>query len=410
MKSIYLLKKDLRLQDNEVFLTLEKETNPLACIYFVTPDERGSQRKKFLYESLHDLAQKLEALGQQLWVTHKTPMEIAKSNREALLWFTSASYNSKDQAIVEDLQKELSLFHGTLQVTEQQTLIEAAELPFSLEDLPDTFSPFRRKVEKKGWAQRTWRRVSSLPGSWQPSGVQSFNEALGDWHNEEGHPFIKGGESSAFERIQHFFQDTQCLSSYKETRNGLMEWDDSSKLSPYLCVGSIHPLRIYSEVLAYEKEFGANESTYWLIFELLWRDYFKFYAFKHQKKLFSLEGPLGKKMSPKSDDLFFQKWCCGETGQDFVDANMKELLHTGWMSNRGRQNVASYLAKEAGLDWRWGAEWFAAHLIDDDTESNWGNWAYLAGVGADPRDKVFNCERQSEMYDPNREYRRRFLG
>ena len=88
---------------------------------------------------------------------------------------------------------------------------------------------------------------------------------------------------------------------------------------------------------------------------------------------------------------------------------MRELLETGWMSNRGRQNVASFWAKTLQGDWRRGARWFAQQLIDHDPESNWGNWQYLAGVGFDPRDRVFNLERQAELYDPDGAYQRRWL-
>ena len=106
----------------------------------------------------------------------------------------------------------------------------------------------------------------------------------------------------------------------------------------------------------------------------------------------------------------FEQWTNAETEEPFVNANMRELNETGWMSNRGRQNVASFLCKNMGVNWLLGAQYFAQHLIDYDVESNYGNWAYLAGVGVDPRDRQFNIGRQAHIYDPHGAYQRRWLG
>jgi deoxyribodipyrimidine photo-lyase len=107
----------------------------------------------------------------------------------------------------------------------------------------------------------------------------------------------------------------------------------------------------------------------------------------------------------KHDKVNFDKWVKGETGVPFIDANMRELQQTGFMSNRGRQNVASFLTKDLGIDWTWGAAYFESQLIDYDVCSNWGNWNYLAGVGNDPReDRYFNIGRQADMYDKQGEY------
>ena len=116
------------------------------------------------------------------------------------------------------------------------------------------------------------------------------------------------------------------------------------------------------------------------------------------------------KLVPTGDqDAAFKKWCHGKTGNNFVDANMRELLQTGWMSNRGRQNVASFLAKELLVDWTRGAHWFQQNLIDSDIESNWGNWAYLAGVSVDPKNRKFDTKKQALIYDPKALYQKKFL-
>ena len=168
---------------------------------------------------------------------------------------------------------------------------------------------------------------------------------------------------------------------------------------------------VYHELKRYEAERGANESTYWLFFELLWRDFFRFMGKKHGSKIFQIGGTRGV-ADPrwKNDPDLLQSWIDGKTGIPFVDANMLELKHTGFMSNRGRQNVASYLVKDLGVNWQMGAEYFESVLIDYDVCSNWGNWNYVAGVGSDPReDRYFNMETQAKRYDPNGEYVRHWL-
>ena len=123
----------------------------------------------------------------------------------------------------------------------------------------------------------------------------------------------------------------------------------------------------------------ANQSTYWVIFELLWRDYFRFVCYKYGDSVFHETGIMNKRLPWSQDKVKFEAWREGRTGVPFVDANMRELARTGWMSNRGRQNVASFLVKDLGLDWRLGAEWFESQLLDHDVCSNYGNWNYAAG-------------------------------
>jgi len=159
----------------------------------------------------------------------------------------------------------------------------------------------------------------------------------------------------------------------------------------------------------FEKIHFKNQSTYWLIFELIWRDYFKYVSLKHGNAIFKLNGTFNKDCDWKADENEINKWIQGETNETFVNANMIELNNTGWMSNRGRQNVASYLAKELHLDWRIGAAYFESLLLDYDVHSNYGNWMYAAGVGNDPRDRKFNVQRQAVMYDPNHKFRNIWL-
>lgn len=160
----------------------------------------------------------------------------------------------------------------------------------------------------------------------------------------------------------------------------------STKLSPWLALGCVSARTIAAEVRAYEagSPGGANESTHWVLFELLWRDFFKVGALAWGASLFKLGGPAAKRATSaassatsataavwRRDPALLRAWCTGHTGYPFVDAAMRELLATGFQSNRSRQNVASFLAKDLGLDWRAGAEWFESVLIDHDPCANY---------------------------------------
>ena len=217
-------------------------------------------------------------------------------------------------------------------------------------------------------------------------------------------PF-KGGASEARARLKHYFWDTKKLAVYKKTRNGLVGADYSSKFSPWLAHGCISPRRIASEVYRFEDNVEANDSTYWLVFELIWRDYFRFIAMKFGSRIFHRKALKPESANRGTQKPAFEAWKEGRTKDAFVNANMRELARTGFMSNRGRQNVASYLVHDLGIDWRMGASWFEHCLLDYDPASNAGNWIYVAGVGNDPRpNRKFNTQRQAEMYDGDGKY------
>jgi deoxyribodipyrimidine photolyase len=212
----------------------------------------------------------------------------------------------------------------------------------------------------------------------------------------------QGGESAALSHWHNYVWEERGLESYKATRNGLLMCADSAKISPWLACGALSPKWVLNSVRNYEEKFGASESTAAFIDEILWRDYFKHLSTWAGENFFSVRGL--RQRDWKRDHTVFRLWALGETGEPFIDAGMRELWWTGWMSNRLRQNTASYLTKSLGIDWTWGARWFAAHLIDEDPECNWGNWAYVSGAGTDPRDRVFNAQRQAEFYDPHGDY------
>ena len=420
-------KTDLRIEDNETLIKAIAQSEKVIPVYcfdeshFATTvygfKKTGSFRMQFVLESLHDLDAKLRTLGSGLRIVMGKPeVEIPKLVQE----YKAQKVFAKREVAFEEIQtqklvqNELFKLRCELDTFSTSTLYHAEDLPFSIKDIPDVFTNFRKKIEKDANIRKPFDAPTEINSPEIPPLELPTLEALGLTKTTVDSRAVlqfKGGESEAIQRLKHYFYDTQCLSSYKETRNGMVGADYSSKFSPWLALGCISPRYIYAEVKKYEKQFGANESTYWLVFELLWRDFFRFMFKKYQTKFFLYKGIKTDRVNSKSlNEKLLSQWINGATPSDFINANMLELQQTGFMSNRGRQNVASYFCNELNMDWRMGAAYFEEQLIDYDVCSNWGNWAYLAGVGNDPRGhRYFNIDKQAADYDKNKSFRKLWL-
>jgi deoxyribodipyrimidine photo-lyase len=219
---------------------------------------------------------------------------------------------------------------------------------------------------------------------------------------------FRGGESEALRRVDEWMWRDDNLRNYFEIRNGMLGERYSSKLSPWLALGCISPRFVVAEARRYEAERVSNKSTYWLVWELCCRDFFHFQCYKYGSRVFLIGGARGVHREWSRDEDKLSRWKNGYTGVPIVDANMRELKATGWMSNRGRQIVASYFIFELELDWRLGADHFESLLLDHDVYSNWGNWNAMAGLTGG-RINRFNMTKQSRDYDPQGEYLRHWL-
>tara|TARA_B110000259_G_scaffold134398_1_gene151484 strand:- start:1429 stop:2739 length:1311 start_codon:yes stop_codon:yes gene_type:complete len=418
-------RNNLRVHDN---LSLKKATenhSKVIAVYFFDPklfktDAFGFQktakfRAKFLLETITDLKKNLEALNITLLTYFESPENRIHVLCDALS--ISTIYTQKEWTREEVSTENLinSTLSDTVHFTADydQFLYHPDAVSKDFSKIPDVFTIFRKKLEKtvkidgefsasKLPKENLISTVTAVP-TMETLGFSDFKTAT-----KTAFPFA-GGETAAFERLQTYFFETKKVSNYKKTRNGLIGADYSTKFSPWLANGSLSAKTIYWKIKAYESEFGANQSTYWVVFELIWRDYFKYISLKYTSKIFKIGGILKKNYHWNRDQKTVQQWIQGETKDDFVNANMIELRETGFMSNRGRQNVASYFAKELLLDWRIGAAYFESMLIDYDVHSNYGNWMYVAGVGNDPRDRKFNTQLQAERYDQNHKYRKLWL-
>lgn len=371
-----------------------------------------SHRARFLIESVHNLRKNMNG---NLIVSSGKPEEIIPDLVEklgivAIHYHTEVT--SEEKKIEEDLINNISIpMYGY----PGHTMYHAEDLPFEKPNIPDVFTSFRKKVEKKSRVREPLP-VPSISGKIQLGesimGSVSSLKDLGldkpEYDDRSVLPF-KGGEDEAWNRLNHYFFETDELRNYKFKRNGLLGANYSSKFSPWLAHGCISARAIHQKIAEYEENVHKNVSTYWLTFELIWRDYFHYSAMKYGNDIFKLGGIQKKNLSKNTDEKLFWKWAKGQTGIPFIDANMRELNQTGFMSNRGRQNVASFLAQNLNFDWRWGAAYFESKLIDYDVCSNWGNWAYNATVGHDPRNRYFNIINQARKYDKKGEYVRHWL-
>lgn len=295
------------------------------------------------------------------------------------------------------------------------TLVDPSRMPFAIDELPDLFTNFRQKVERQGVFPRAIPVPDSIKGvDHECTTIPTLEEwglEIPVRDDRTVFPF-RGGENAGLDRVEEYVWNTEAIASYKITRNGLLGENYSSKFSPWLALGALSPRFIADEIADFEEQVEKNDSTYWMIFELLWRDFFRLNAMKQGSKLFQLYGFKGtaKHVNANHSEAKWQQWTTAQTGDDFVDANMRELLLTGFMSNRGRQNVASFAVHDLGLNWLKCAAFFEYHLLDYDPASNYGNWAYVAGVGNDARpDRKFNTKKQANDYDANGAYRKTWV-
>lgn len=425
--AIVWFKTDLRLLDNEALVKAIAQSDQVVPVYcfdeaqFETTTygfkKTGNYRAQFLLESVQDLDANLRKLGSGLVVLKGRPEEeIAKivAQYRAQKVFAKREVAYEEKQTEKKVQDALFKLRCELETFSTSTMYHAEDLPFSIKDIPDVFTSFRKKTEFDATIRPIFEAPTAITSpEIVPMEIPSWKDLDLKKPKKEPRAAIqfKGGETAALNRLNYYFFETKQLSVYKETRNGMVGADYSSKFSAWLAMGCISPRAIYDQIKKYENANGANDSTYWLVFELLWRDFFRFMFKKYQTKFFLYTGIQPEKpISKKASENALSQWINGKTDSDFINANMLELKKTGFMSNRGRQNVASYFCNELQMDWRMGAAYFESQLIDYDVCSNWGNWAYLAGVGNDPRKhRYFNIEKQAKDYDKDGEFRKLWL-
>jgi deoxyribodipyrimidine photo-lyase len=418
MRTLLLFSNDLRVHDHPA-LNFVADSESLHCLYvveaalFLPKDYQqpslSAKRWVFLSEALADLNQSLNDFGQYLDVQHgdwikSVEQTLQRLKIERLLLSRPTGFYERTRL------KALLTKHPKLkiQLVDSYTLFEANQSDALNTQLPKHFTPFRKQVEQLS-VMPPKAAVSDLPPPVEPATrfALPIKDANGD---QDDMPAAHGGEQAALNHIHRYFQ-SHAPKDYKQTRNALSGWETSSKCSFWLSQGSLSCRTLWKATLDYESINGENEGTDWLRFELLWREYFQWLAHKQGAQLFAFQGSAKHPPLTSFYSQRFKAWCEGTTPYPLVNAIMKELRTTGYISNRARQIAASALVNELSVDWRYGAAWFEQHLLDYDVASNWGNWQYIAGVGADPRGgRHFNLEKQQAQFDPDHRYIKDWLG
>ncbi len=429
---IHWFRNDLRLHDNPALYQACQDAQVVLPVYILDPasleplpgihvPKAGEHRMRFLLESLADLRHSLQQQGSDLLIRTGAPTQVLAeliSQHQASAVYAGQEATTEETQLEEQVRQALQPSGAQLTLFWMLSLYHPDDLPFELTEVPDAYRDFRKSCEKQAQV-REETPIPTLPALPDiPVGQLPTLETLGletPKIDDRAAIHFVGGETEALQRVETYFWQRDLLRTYKYTRNQLLGEDYSSKFSAWLANGCLSPRLVYWEVRRYEQERKKNVSTYWLIFELIWRDYFRFQAARQGHRIFLASGPRNVPTNDwKKDDELFAKWAVGQTGIPFVDANMRELNATGFMSNRGRQNVASLLLHrgekpDLSVWWPWGAAYMESLLIDYDPASNWGNWNMVAQVGADAHgDRYFNIYTQATRYDPQGEYVKRW--
>lgn len=413
---LFWFNNDLRVHDNPALLEASLHCQRLICLFCydshwfkptgLNARPLGDTRHRFLNQSLMDLSDQLARRGQSLIVVSGEPVAVISDLIRRFK--VEALYRSDHVGVYENRQwQHLKADFPRMEFVSlsSHTLFRPEQLPFTLAALPESFSRFRRQVEALD-IDPPLMMPKQLPAPVEALTEESQGFAITDAEQS----LFEGGERAALAQLEAYFSSDRPA-HYKHWRNELDGWSNSTKFSPWLANGNLSVRRLLKRLRDFEQEQVANESTYWIFFELLWREYFQWVAKKLGHKLFSAQGVAKHKKQCCFYPERYQKWCHGNTPYPLVNALMHQLNQTGYMSNRGRQIVASCLVNELQLDWRFGAAYFEQQLIDYDVASNWGNWQYIAGVGMDPRGgRHFNIDKQTRQFDPEGRFIRDWQG
>ena len=399
--AVMWFRRDLRVADHPALnaALAHGTTTPVFVLDPTFLTRSGAPRLAFMYRSLRDLN---EQLGGALVVRHGDPREIVPMlarEVQADCVFVSgdfAPYGARRDAEVAQRLDAIGVRLervGTPYAVQPGTVRKPDGTPYAV------FTPFSR-----GWNAVGWREPLAAPSAPNVRGAPDVasDGIPADPHVDADLP--AAGEAAAWKRWELFASD--ALSRYKEERN-FPDRDGCSMLSPYLRFGTLHPRQLLAEL-------HANPNHDHFRSELCWREFYADVLHHQPHTAWNNLQPKMNAMPVDTDDRArerFAAWCAGRTGYPIVDAGMRQLLATGWMHNRVRMIVASFLVKDLHLPWQWGAKYFMQHLVDGDLASNNHGWQWTAGTGTDaaPYFRIFNPAMQAEKFDPAGAYVRRWI-
>jgi deoxyribodipyrimidine photo-lyase len=391
--TIFWFRRDLRLHDNHGLWKALSQNAPVLPVFIFDPKilsqlPRYDRRVAFIHQTLKGLAADLEKRGSSICILHASPLEAFKTLlRRFVIRAVVANHDYEPYAISRDVEVRelLAGHHIPFQTCKDQVIFEKDEVV-----RPDgcsyrVFTPYSKEWKKKLWATRLF----SYPSEHYTSAFLKIRPLPFPGLKELGFAALKPGVPSI--RLEESF-----LRNYEGTRD-FPAIAGTSYASTYLRFGIVSVRHLV--------KLAVQWSDQWLN-ELIWREFFMMILFHHpmvvtqnfRRKFDSIEW--------RNDEREFRLWCAGRTGYPLVDAGMRQLNSTGWMHNRVRMVVASFLTKHLLIDWRWGEAFFAEKLLDYELSSNTGNWQWAAGSGCDavPYFRIFNPEEQAKKFDPDSQY------
>jgi deoxyribodipyrimidine photo-lyase len=395
-RSIVWFRRDLRISDHPALVAALSESDEIVPVFIIDSkliERTGSNGLAYLAQSLQHLD---ASLDKKLQVIAGQPIEVLKKLKEkynAQSVHISAEYEPISAAQDVEIEKsgiKLVRTGSAYAVAPGRVLKPSDQTPYRV------YTPFYR-----AWLTHGWRKPEQKPKSITAVTPDSDSRQFPDWKVPTGVSITEAGEAAANERFKHFQKNG--LDNYDEARN-LAGIDGTSKMSAHLTWGEIHPRTLLAPL-------GQSKAHEVFRKEIAWREFYADVLFNNPHTETDYYAPQFAKMRYDKPGKQFKAWCEGNTGYPFVDAAMRQLLAEGWMHNRTRMVVASFLVKDLHLEWQLGERFFREHLVDYDVASNAHGWQWTAGCGTDasPYYRVFNPVEQGKRFDENGDYVRKYV-
>ncbi len=419
--AIVWFRHDLRLADNPALLAAVRAASAVVPVFIWSPEEEGEwapggAARWWLHESLRELDASLRERGSRLVLARGPTVEslralVCDTGARQLYWY--CRYEPAALRVEAMLRQDLAaaglVAHGchSSRLVEPSTVRGASGAPLRV------FTPFWRAFLAQARIESAEGSCTDIPAprSWPVSLALADLDVLPTypWHQLGAH--WQPGEAAARTALKDFVQ--RRLAGYADTRDR-PDLAATSRLSPYLRHGELSPRQVWTAVAKALQRAGASLDEIRadkFCAELIWREFATQQLLLHPALPDRALSPRFEAMRWRDEPREFAAWTRGATGEDLVDAGMRELWQTGWMHNRVRMTTASYLVKNLLHDWRRGERWFWDTLVDADLASNALNWQWVAGTSPDaaPWFRIFNPRSQAEKFDPEGRYRRRFL-
>ena len=404
IRSILWFRQDLRLHDNEALVEAIRSSDELIPVYIFDPrqfvpktrfgtSKIGKARTLFILESVFDLRKQLKRLGSELVVRIGKPEEILYSlaSEHKAHYIYCNRERTREEVLVQDrLEKKLWAIGREVRYSRGKMLYYTSDLPFPVTHCPDSFAVFRKETEQFIQVREPLPVPSDIcqfPAEIEPGDIPVISTLLASNCDEQSNIF-SGGETSGLHALKNGIDLPLTFMA-----------NENTLLSPWVAMGCLSPKKIYYDSLQFPKTSDAMQQN------LIYRDYLRLMGKKYGDRIFYKSGIKGIPFRYKKDDQLLRNWQHGKTSVEIIDAAMNQLNQTGWLPEVMRRLVSGYFVKVLNLDWRLGAAYFEAKLIDYDPCTNWVSWLNIAGLGPDIKeDRIINYEAVGKRLDPDGHY------